>query len=103
MRVHDNIPRRERHRAMPEESMPRNADETRTQLMRAAERLFAERGIEVVSLREINRAAAQRNATALQYHFGGCAKPRVRNAATHWINIDVGIVDSLANARLIFP
>jgi AcrR family transcriptional regulator len=27
-------------------------------------------GIEVVSLREITRAAGQRNATALQYHFG---------------------------------
>ncbi len=49
--------------------MPRNADETRAQLIRTAERLFAERGVESVSLREINRAADQRNATALQYHF----------------------------------
>jgi AcrR family transcriptional regulator len=36
----------------------------------AAERLFAERGIDGVSLREINTAAGQRNSTALQYHFG---------------------------------
>ena len=49
--------------------MPRNADETRAQLIRAAERLFAERGIDAVSLREINREADQRNASALQYHF----------------------------------
>ncbi len=49
--------------------MPRNADETRAQLIRAAERLFAERGVESVSLREINGEADQRNATALQYHF----------------------------------
>jgi AcrR family transcriptional regulator len=49
--------------------MPRNADETRAQLIRAAERLFAERGVEAVSLREINREADQRNASALQYHF----------------------------------
>ncbi len=49
--------------------MPRDAEETRAQLIRAGERLFAERGIEVVSLREITRAAGQRNATALQYHF----------------------------------
>ena len=49
--------------------MPRNADETRAQLIRAAERLFAERGVEAASLREINREAGQRNATALQYHF----------------------------------
>lgn len=38
--------------------------------MGAAERLFAERGIDGVSLREINVAAGQRNTTALQYHFG---------------------------------
>ena len=49
--------------------MPRDAEETRARLIRAGERLFAERGIETVSLREINRAAGQRNATALQYHF----------------------------------
>ena len=49
--------------------MPRNADETREKLIRTAERLFAERGVESVSLREINREADQRNATALQYHF----------------------------------
>lgn len=50
--------------------MPRNADETRAQLIRAAELLFAEKGVNAASLREINRAADQRNATALQYHFG---------------------------------
>ncbi|KRB79996.1 hypothetical protein ASE01_00345 [Nocardioides sp. Root190] len=40
------------------------------QLISAAERLFAARGIEGVSLREITREAEQRNSTALQYHFG---------------------------------
>ena len=49
--------------------MPRNADDTRAQLIRAAERLFADRGVDAVSLREINREADQRNSTALQYHF----------------------------------
>ena len=49
--------------------MPRNAEATRAQLIRAAERLLAERGVDSVSLREINREADQRNATALQYHF----------------------------------
>lgn len=43
--------------------------DARTSLVRAAGRLFAERGVEVVSLREITRAAGQRNTTALQYHF----------------------------------
>jgi AcrR family transcriptional regulator len=49
--------------------MPRNADATRAQLIRSAERLLADRGVDAVSLREINREAGQRNATALQYHF----------------------------------
>ena len=43
--------------------------DTREELIRSAERLFATRGIDGVSLREINRAAGQRNASALQYHF----------------------------------
>lgn len=44
-------------------------NDTRTRLLSAAERLFAERGIEGVSLREITRASGARNAIALQYHF----------------------------------
>jgi AcrR family transcriptional regulator len=44
--------------------------DTRERIIRAAERLFSERGIEGVSLREINRAAQQSNTGAVQYHFG---------------------------------
>jgi AcrR family transcriptional regulator len=44
--------------------------DTRSRLITAAERLFAERGVDAVSLNEINRAAGQRNASSLQYHFG---------------------------------
>jgi AcrR family transcriptional regulator len=44
--------------------------DTRAAIIRAAERRFAARGIDGVSLREINRAAEQSNASALQYHFG---------------------------------
>jgi AcrR family transcriptional regulator len=44
--------------------------DTRRELIVAAERLFAERGIEGVSLREINLAAKQRNTSAAHYHFG---------------------------------
>jgi AcrR family transcriptional regulator len=43
--------------------------ETRARLLSAAERLFAERGIDGVSLREITRASGARNAIAAQYHF----------------------------------
>ncbi|GLW12810.1 putative transcriptional regulator, TetR family protein [Microtetraspora sp. NBRC 13810] len=49
--------------------MPPNPEATSRRLVSAAERLFAERGIDGVSLREINSAAGQRNSTALQYHF----------------------------------
>jgi AcrR family transcriptional regulator len=44
--------------------------DTREKLVAAAERLFAERGADNVSLREINRAAGQKNVAALHYHFG---------------------------------
>jgi AcrR family transcriptional regulator len=50
--------------------MAPNPESTKQQLISAAERLFAARGLEGVSLREINTAAGQRNSTALQYHFG---------------------------------
>jgi AcrR family transcriptional regulator len=40
-------------------------------LIRAAERLFAARGSDQVSLREITVEAGATNASAVQYHFGG--------------------------------
>lgn len=40
-------------------------------LIRAAEDLFAARGSEAVSLREITAASGATNASAVQYHFGG--------------------------------
>ena len=43
---------------------------TRDKLLDAAARLFAERGIDNVSIREIVRTAGQRNASAVHYHFG---------------------------------
>jgi AcrR family transcriptional regulator len=52
--------------------------DTRDMLVLAAERLFAERGIDAVSLREINLAAGQRNKSAVHYHFGG--KPELVEA-----------------------
>ena len=48
----------------------RDARDSRERLILAAERLFGERGIDGVSLREINQAAGQKNASGLQYHFG---------------------------------
>lgn len=46
------------------------AASTRDKLLDAAARLFAERGVDNVSLAEIVRAAGQKNASAVHYHFG---------------------------------
>jgi AcrR family transcriptional regulator len=39
-------------------------------LLAVAERLFAEHGVDEVSLAQINREAGQRNRSAINYHFG---------------------------------
>ena len=44
--------------------------DTATRLVETAERLFAERGVHGVSLREIGAEAGQRNTGAVRYHFG---------------------------------
>ena len=46
------------------------APSTKEQIVLAAERLFAERGIDGVSLRQIGTAAGNGNNSAVQYHFG---------------------------------
>lgn len=45
-------------------------DSTRQLILETAERLFAERGIAAVPLRDVGLAAGQRNNVAVQYHFG---------------------------------
>lgn len=50
--------------------MARDASATRQKLLDAALRLWAERGVDVATLAEIQAAAGQRNASALHYHFG---------------------------------
>jgi AcrR family transcriptional regulator len=47
-----------------------SADETRERIISTAERLFADHGIEAVSLRQIAAEAGQRNTGAVRYHFG---------------------------------
>lgn len=44
--------------------------DTKTALLNAAERLFAEKGLGAVSARDIMREAGARNESALHYHFG---------------------------------
>lgn len=47
-----------------------NAASTRERILEQAELLFAREGIDRVTLRQIGRAAGQRNVAAVQYHFG---------------------------------
>lgn len=49
---------------------PDEESSTRSALLRAAEQLFAERGIHAVSNRLISEAAGQGNNAAVNYHFG---------------------------------
>jgi AcrR family transcriptional regulator len=46
-------------------------DRTRERILDAAEQVFGERGVEAVTMRQIQVAAGQRNRSALQFHFGG--------------------------------
>ncbi len=48
----------------------RSVEDTRLALLRAAEQLFADKGVDAVSLREVSAAAGQANNSAVSYHFG---------------------------------
>ncbi len=50
--------------------MAPRGERTREHLLDVAERMFAERGVLGVSLREIRIAAGARNTAAMQFHFG---------------------------------
>lgn len=60
---------------------------TRERLMRAAERLFAERGIDAVSIRDITNEAGA-NSAAIHYHFG--SKAALVTAILDWRAAEVG-------------
>ena len=50
--------------------MPPDATETRRRLIRAAERVYADRGVDNATVREILTVAGVSNSSAVQYHFG---------------------------------
>ncbi|MFC9977646.1 TetR/AcrR family transcriptional regulator [Spirillospora sp. NPDC127200] len=75
---------------------------TRDRLLDAAQRLYAERGLDAVSLREINQAAGARNATAVQYHFTDRAGVVAAVLARHLPEVDArrhALLDAYEAAR----
>lgn len=74
---------------------------TRERLLSAAEELFAARGIDAVSLREINRQAGAKNAVAVQYHFEDRAGVLRAVLAKHRPAVEAGrhaLLDALQDA-----
>ena len=69
----------------------RPANDTKEQLLRAAERLFARDGIHGARVREINELAQQRNPSALHYHFGSRAGLLEAILLHHQLEVDRAI------------
>ena len=64
-------------------------------LMLKAQELFARKGIDAVSLNEINKAAGQRNTSALHYHFGNKDGLIAAIIYEHYASIDQQINEQL--------
>lgn len=56
------------------EAAKKNRNDRRDTLLRTAATLFASKGIDAVSLNEINKAAGQKNTSAMHYYFGSKEK-----------------------------
>ena len=79
-----------------------DAAATRARLVAAAEKLYAERGLDAVSLVEIGKAAGQRNRSAVQYHFGDKGALLAAIRAKHAPGIEErrsGMLDALGSTR----
>jgi len=55
--------------ALPTDSRRARSEATKNAIMRAAEKLVAQGGVENLSIKEITAVADQKNESALQYHF----------------------------------
>lgn len=78
--------------------MPRDASDTREALLRAAEQLFAARGVWQVTVRDITVAAGQRNPSAVHYHFGSMEGLQTAILDRHGVELDAHRGELLAAA-----
>lgn len=76
---------------MPQDPQPSR----RKVMMLKALELFARKGIDAVSLNEINKAAGQRNTSALHYHFGNKEGLISAIIYEHYADIDLHINQQL--------
>lgn len=70
--------------------------DTRAALLRAGERLFAEKGLAGVSVRDITLAAGARNQSALHYHFGSIEELIREIFARRFQEIEAARIERLA-------
>jgi AcrR family transcriptional regulator len=56
--------------------------DTREHLIKVAERLYAEHGLDAVSMRQISREAGQRNTSSVHYYFG--TRDAIIEAVVEW-------------------
>jgi AcrR family transcriptional regulator len=75
---------------------PKSKPDTKINLILSALSLFAEHGVDAVSMRTINNAAGTRNASAVHYHFG--SKLGIVEAIIHFIGaaLDTYRLDAIA-------
>lgn len=74
---------------------PSKGEQTRQKIKITALKLFAQRGLEGVSVRDINKAAGQKNAGSINYHFSS------RDDLIQEIMLDVGKILDTAHAENI--
>lgn len=69
----------------------RAGDATKQRLLEAGEHLFARKGIDGVTIRELIRRAGQRNESALHYHFGSRDGLVTAILRSHQVDVDASM------------
>lgn len=81
--------------SFPSSKRAQASNERRLKIMITAEQLFGEHGCDAVSLNEINKAAGQRNTSALHYYFGSKDGLLEAIILTHYAEVEAQINEVL--------